>query len=123
MELDSKEERCSRAYTQGFMKEQIYKDQIHELNVTRGNLVDEIRATEDELANKPSLPLEKLVDGVVKLVAELDFTKRRQIIQKLVTKVVATKEDVTVWGYIPILTTEKVGLNDQYRDCGAAECW
>ena len=41
----------------------------------------------------PTLPLEKIVDDVIKLVQDLDFTNKKAIVQKIVTKVVATKKE------------------------------
>lgn len=81
------------------------------------------KALEDELGNKPALLLKKLVDDVIKLVEDLDFSNKRQIIQKVVTKIVTTKKEVTVWGFVPVLATEKVGLNVKHWDSGVAECW
>lgn len=69
-----------------------------------------------DIANPTVLPLEKLVDGVLKLVEDLNFAKRRHIIQQVVDKVVATKEDVTVCGFIPVLAVQQVGLNGQHRN-------
>lgn len=115
--LNDKESRYFKMYGEEMVDEQTYKDNMSELNKERTNIVEDIRGIEAELANKPSLPLEKLVAGVIKLTEDLDFEGKRQIIQKLVTKVVATKEEVTVWGYIPILATEEVGLNVKRRHC------
>lgn len=77
------------------------------------------------MANKPVLPLEKLVDGVIKLVKELDFTNKKDVIQKIVTKIVATKEEITIWGRIPVpvLQAEQVGLNAKYRYRRSPQCW
>jgi hypothetical protein len=94
------------------MSEQIYKDNMHTVNEDRRKLVDEITAIQDELANKPVVPLEKLVDSVIKLVEDLDFTNKKQIIQRVVTKVVATKQEVTVWGKIPIFVSKETTIND-----------
>lgn len=121
--LDDKEMRYAKMYGEGVMQEHIYKENVAQLNESRTKIVHQVNAFEDELANKPTLPLEKLVDGVIKLVEDLDFNNKRQIIQKIVTKVVATKKEVTVWGYIPILATEKVGLNVKHRYRGASKCW
>ena len=82
------------------MQEHIYKENVAQLNESRTKIVYQVNAIEDELANKPVLPLEKLVDGVVRLVEDLDFSNKRQIIQKVATKVVATKKEVTVWGLL-----------------------
>jgi site-specific DNA recombinase len=122
-ELDVQEKRFAKMYGEGIMQEHIYKDNVATLNENRTKIVYQINALQAELVNKPTLPLEELVDGVVKLVEDLDFQNKRQIIQKVVTKVVATKKEVTVWGYVPILATEKVGLNVKYRHSRTPECW
>ena len=121
-ELDVQESRYAKMYGESIMQEHIYKENVAQLNEKRTKIVYQINALQAELENKPTLPLEKLVDGVVKLVEDLDFQNKRHVIQKVVTKVVATKKEVTVWGYVPILATEKVGLNVKHRDCGAAKC-
>jgi hypothetical protein len=110
-------------YGEGIMQEHIYKENVASLNEKRTKNVYQINALQAELENKPALPLEELVDGVVKLVEDLDFQNKRQIIQKVVTKVVATKKEVTVWGYVPILATEKVGLNVKHWNCRVTKCW
>ncbi len=115
--------RFAKMYGEGVMQERIYKENVAQLNEKRIKIVDDINALEDELANKPTLPLEELVDGVIKLVGDLDFANKRQIIQKIVTKVVATKEEVTVWGFIPVLATAEVGSNVKYRNRGPAQRW
>lgn len=89
------------------MSEHIYKENVVELNTKRTHIVSEFSGLRDQIANTPTLPLEQLVEGVVKLVTDLDYSKRRQIIQKLVSKVVATKQEVTVWGYVPVLAQKE----------------
>lgn len=117
-----KESRLAQAYTDGIMDEAIYRTKYEEISDTRNNLLKQIRVIEDEIANSPALPLEKLVDGVVKLVEDLDFAERRHIIQQVVDNVVATKEEVTVCGFIPVLAVQQVGLNGQHRNRRSAKC-
>jgi site-specific DNA recombinase len=145
--VDLSEGRYAKMYGEGVMPEQIYKDNVSQLNENRAKILAEMSGIQDELSNKPSIPLEKLVEGVIKLVSDLDFSNKKQIVQKIVTKVVATKKEVTVWGHIPVLATEKVGLDVKhsntynpnqlqngsnpsevgldvkYRHRWAAECW
>lgn len=121
--LEGEERRYTKAYGKGLMSERLYKDNFHETSVKRSELMTEISNTEAELANKPKIPVEKLIDGVLKLVGNLDFTDKKQLIQKLVTKVVATKQEITIWGHIPILATEQVGLHAQHRNCWITQCW
>ena len=112
--LTEKESRLAQAYADGIMNEPIYRQKFEEISDTRGRLFNEVRIIEKDLANKPVVPLEELVDGVIKLVEDLDFTDRRYIIQQVVDNVVATKEEVKVCGFIPVLATQQVGLNGQY---------
>lgn len=107
--LDDEERRYTKAYGQGVMSERLYKDNFHEINTKRTNIVSEMSGIEAELVNKPVIPVEQLIDGVLKLVGSLDFTDKKSIIRKLVTKIEATKQEVTIWGRIPIPATKQVG--------------
>ncbi len=145
-EMDEKEMRFAKMYGEGVMSEYVYKENVAELNAKRTQLMSELSGIRDQIANTPTLPLEQLVEGVVKLVTDLDYSKRRQIIQKLVSKVVATKQEVTVWGYVPVLAQKEnytgyveddtqiktqsniisnlseIGLNVKYRNRRPAKC-
>ena len=59
---------------------------------------------------------------MLKLVEDLDFAEHRHIIQQVVDKVVATKEEVTVCGFIPVLAVQQVGLNGKHRNRRPAKC-
>jgi hypothetical protein len=113
--LVEKETRLANAYADGIMSEDIYRPKYKEVSGTGARLLNEVRVIEREIANKPAIPLEKLVDDVIKLVEDLEFNDRRHIIQQVVDKVIATKKEVTVCGFIPVLATEQVGLNGKYR--------
>jgi len=115
--LDDEELRAAKAYTQQYMSERVYKDTVADINEKRSKLLSEASGIRDTLANKRPLPLEKVVDGVIELVGNLDFTDKKAVVHKLVTKIVATKKEITIWGQIPILATGHVGyeLNDRYR--------
>lgn len=117
-----KESRLASAYTDNIMDEAIYRTKYEEVSGIRNSLLKQIRVIENEIANSPVVPLEKLVDGVLKLVEDLDFAERRHIIQQVVDKVVATKEEVTVCGLIPVLAVQQVGLNGKHRNRRPAKC-
>lgn len=114
--LDEKHQRFLNLFGEGEITEQMYKERKLEISESSHSIVEEIKTIEDEIANKPSLPLEELAGGVIKLVEDLDFAEKKEIVQKVVTKVVATKEEVSVWGRIPVLATEKVDINVKHSD-------
>lgn len=106
--FDDEERRYAKAYGSGVLSEKIYKENVQDLNDKRVAIVSELSGIEAELTNKPAVPLEKLVDGVVKLVGNLSFNDKKKVIEKLVTKIVATKEEITIWGLLPVPASEKV---------------
>lgn len=113
--VDEKHSRYIKLYGEGDMTENEYKDQKYGIDEQRDALLDELRGLEDEKANYATPPLDKLLSGVVKLLEELEVESKDRIIQKIVTKIIATKEEVTVWGKIPVLSDGKIGLNVKYR--------
>lgn len=119
--LDEKHSRYIKLYGEGDMSERDYKDQKYQLDEQREALLQELRSLEDEKANYTTPPLDKLLTGVVKLVEELEDESKDHIVQKIVTKIIATKEEVTVWGKIPVLSDGKIGLNVKYRHSWSAK--
>ena len=121
--LDDEERRYTKAYGQGIMSERLYKEQAKTLTTKRNQLNAELAALELELMEKPALSQEELIAGASKVLQSLDLTEKKSIVRKIVTKIVATQKEATIWGHIPILATEQVGLHAEYRNCWAAKCW
>ncbi len=102
---DDEQRRYDKAYGQGVMSERRYKDVMYELNEKRETLVAEITALEDEMANQKPITVEQYFDGTIKRVENLSFTEKKAIIKKVITKIVATKQEISIWGRIPLLAT------------------
>ena len=110
---DDEQRRYDKAYGQGVMSERRYKDVMYELNQNREATVAEISALEDEMTNQKTISVEQYFDETIKRVGNLSFTEKKAIIKRIVTKVVATKQEVKVWGRIPLLATpEKKTINN-----------
>ena len=113
--VDEKYRRYKKMFGDGDMDEPEYINHRCNIDDQRSALLSELRGIEDEQASYTTLPLEQLLSGVVKLVEELDVESKDSIIQKIVTKIIATKEEVTVCGKIPVLSDGQIGLNVKYR--------
>lgn len=143
-QLGDEQRRYDKAYGQDVMSERRYKDVMYELNEKYEALLSEISALEDEMANQKPVTIEQYFDGTIKRVENLSFTEKKAIIKKVITKIVATKQEIKIWGRIPLLATpesgiinnhensifanhleneRKVGLNVEHRYCGFAKCW
>lgn len=101
--------RYDKAYGQGVMSERRYKDVMYELNEKRETVISEISALEDEMTNQKPITIEQYFDGTVKRVENLSFTEKKAIIRKVITKIIATKQEVKIWGRIPLLATPDGG--------------
>lgn len=102
---EDEQRRYDKAYGQGVMSERRYKDVMYELNQKREATVAEISALEDEMTNQKPISVEQYFDETIKRVGNLSFTEKKAIIKRVVTKIVATKQEVKVWGRIPLLAT------------------
>lgn len=103
--LDDEQYRYDKAYGQNVMSERRYKDVMNELNDKREAMVSEINALEDEMTNQKPITVEQYFDGTIKRVENLNFTEKKAIIKKVITKIVATKQEISIWGRIPLLAT------------------
>lgn len=121
--LEAQERRYTKTYGQGITPENIYKENMKEIADKRKNINTELTTVEAELANTPKLSLEQLVDGVQETLQNLDLTDKKAIMKKIVTKIVATQKEATIWGHIPVLTTGHVGYELINRNCRPAKCW
>src|SRR5690606_21494947 len=80
--LDENEIRYAKMYGEGVMSEHIYKEHVADIQETRKRIHNEKTAINDEMMNKPKIPLNELVEGVIKLVEDLDFDNKKKLIQK-----------------------------------------
>ena len=113
--LDEEERRYTKAYGTGFMSERMYKDQAKSTNDRRLQLESERSSLEADLADRPKLTVEQIVAGTKETLRSLDLTDKTAIIKKTIHKIIATQKEVTIWGQIPILVTEQVGLHAEHR--------
>jgi site-specific DNA recombinase len=121
--LEAEERRYTKAYGLGVMSERLYKDNMKEVGDKRRHIGTELTTIETELADKPKLSVEQLVEGAKETLPSLDLTDKKAIIKKTVTKIVATQKEATIWGHIPILATEQVGLHAINRHSRLTKCW
>ncbi|MDB5166071.1 MAG: Site-specific recombinase, invertase Pin [Candidatus Saccharibacteria bacterium] len=103
--LDDEQYRYDKAYGQNVMSERRYKTVMNELNDKREAIVSEINALEDEMVNQKPITVEQYFDGTIKRIENLSFTEKKAIIKKVITKIVATKQEISIWGRIPLLAT------------------
>ncbi len=120
--LEDEEGRYATTYGQGFMSGTIYEARIKDVQQRRKDLIGlQNRPQVDTTSKFRNMDLKHLSNEFKKLLDGLAYEDKLFTVRKIIDKVVATKQEVTLWGLIPItdtVTAGKVGLhaNDSY-------CW
>ncbi len=114
--LKDSEARIAKMYGNGLMSEDNYESNYAALQQQKESVNDRISTLKVNSSDNTSLPLEELCKRVVKLIETLDLTKQKEVLHKVVDKVVANKEEITICGYIPLVNSEKVGHELKYRN-------
>ena len=146
--LEEEERRYVKMMGQGLMSEEIYQEQIKSVIKRREEILKvQNEPAEDKLTKFRNLNLNKVAKGFTEYIQSMPFEDKLYTVRKIVDKVIATKEEVTIWGFIPVTETitpgkvrlnaddsyfrnsnipnkgGKVGLRAINRYCGVAECW
>lgn len=118
--LAEEERRYVKMYGQGLMSEDIYQEQMKSILERRENLTKaQMEPAEDKVSKFRDMNLEQLAQGFKEFMGGLPFEDKLFTVRKIVDKIVATKEEVTIWGFIPVMETVSVGkvslhANDSY---------
>lgn len=121
--LGEEEKRYIKAYGTGYISERLFKQQMEELTSKRGDLQLQAQQAKIDLEKLPTLSREQLVVGVQKMLGNLDFTDRKDIIRRIVTNIKATQEKIVICGQLPVSTRLEVGFEPEYRHRRPSKCW
>ncbi len=118
--LAEEERRYVKMYGQGLMSEDIYEEQMKSILQRRENLTKaQMEPAEDKVSKFRDVNLEQLAAGFKEFMDGLPFEDKLFTVRKIVDKIIATKEEVTIWGFIPVMEAVSVGkvslhANDSY---------
>lgn len=105
--LDEEERRYVKMYGQGMMSEDVYEEQMQSLIKRREELRKLLSKPEDDkLAKFRNIDAKAVSQGFSEFIGKLSFEDKVFTVRKIVDRVIATKEVVTMVGFIPILAME-----------------
>lgn len=121
--LDDEERRYAKMYGQAMMSDDVYKERMNNVKDRRSKL-KKSKVQNDELATKINQVDTQLLSAAFKsMLTDMEFKDKQFVTRKITDKIVATKEEVTVHGFLPLLdiqTDRKVNLSAIYRNCRLA---
>lgn len=102
--LEEEERRYAKMYGQTLMSEEVYQEQIKSVRKRREELLKlQSEPVEDKLSQFQNMDLDHLAKGFNEFMAKLPFEGKLFTVRKIVDKVIATKEEVTISGFIPTM--------------------
>lgn len=82
--------------------------------------------TSKNRGNTVKMDIEHLVQAATRKIGELTFEQKKFIVERVVDKIIATPQEVTIWGHIPVpalaTASGKVNHAPQYRYRRPAKC-
>jgi site-specific DNA recombinase len=121
--LDEEEKRYTEGYGAGVTPFEVYKESMEQAKDRRNFLLSQRCEIESRQRQKISIPPQRLAELAQTTIAGFNFDDKRAIIRQLVEKVVATREKLTITGYIPINLSKYMELSHADRNRRTAECW
>lgn len=116
--LELEESRYAKMYGQAMMSEDVYEERIRSVLERREKLNKQIALQDDTTEQITQIDPKQLVEPFRELLQNMDFDAKQFTTRKIVDKIIATKEEVTICGFIPLIdnsASRKVKYGPIYR--------
>ncbi|HMS92227.1 MAG TPA: recombinase family protein [Candidatus Saccharibacteria bacterium] len=115
--LEDEERRYVKMYGLGRISEAIYEEQIESVLKRRQDLQTKAtEATDGQLEKFQNVDAQQMAKAFSGFVSKLDYEHKLFTVRKIVDKVIATKEEVTICGFIPTEKEVLHAINSNGRD-------
>ena len=110
--LREEEKRYIKAYGRGSLTESMFDESVSEVRKQKDTVETELRTLVNAKPKTiPDINAAKLAEKFTHLLDNLSFEDKKYVVRGLIDKIIATKEEVTIWGNIPINSSETAGLH------------
>lgn len=112
------------AYGKGLMPEALFAEKMKDTNRQKESLEKERAKASRNRGIVAKIDIEQLIANATRKIGDLAFEQKKHIVEKVVDKIIASPQEVTIWGHIPVpalaLSSGKVNHVPQYRNCRVA---
>lgn len=126
IELENEQKRYVDAYGKGLIPEQLFSQKMNEVAKQKDKLANDLIKASKNRGNDVKIGLEQLVQNATRKIGELKFEQKKFIVERVIDKIVASPQEITIWGHIPVpalATSGKVNHVPQHRHSRSAQCW
>lgn len=106
------------------MPEELFTEKMHDTSKLKENLNKQAANASSNRGIIAKIDLEQLIAKATRKIGELKLEQKKHIVEKVVDKIIASPEEVKIWGHIPVpalaLSSGKVKYEPEYRHSWAA---
>lgn len=125
LSLTAEESRYVGAYGRGSINEDVFDKHMSDVNKRKAKLIRQLDITKSSTPDVlPDINANNIQQRFTHLLDELDYNDKLFTVRKIVDKVIATKEEITICGSIPLTPQppEKAELHAKYRHSRSSQC-
>ncbi|MFO0970968.1 MAG: recombinase family protein [Candidatus Saccharimonadales bacterium] len=120
--VENEQRRYVDAYGKGSLSEELFNEKMAETNASLKLIKKQIQESSQNRGEAVKISVDQIVEMAVFKIESLDFAAKRDIVERVIDKVIADPKEVKIWGHLPV-NTEKVNYEPKHRNCRSAECW
>lgn len=109
--LENERKRYVEAYGKGLLPEDLFEEQVQIVNRQVEELQKQLPSSSTNRGISGKIDVDVLVAKATQKLGEVTFQQKKHIVERVINKVTASPQEVTIWGQIPltaVLATGKV---------------
>lgn len=124
--LQEEEKRYVDAYGKGLIPEAVFAEKMKDVASTIKITREKLAKTNTNRGISAKISVDELVSKAQARLGKLEFKQKKFIIERVVEKIIAAPEEITICGFIPVpalATVGKVNFEPVYRNCRSTQRW
>ena len=107
--LENERKRYVEAYGKGLILEDLFEDQVQLVNRQIEELQSQLPSPSTNRGISGKIDIDSLVRKATQKLSEVTFQQKKHIVERVINKVIASPQEVTIWGQIPLTASVSMG--------------
>lgn len=125
-DLENEQKRYIEAYGKGIINEDMLDHHMKTTNKKKLGIETELTSLSKNRGITGKIDVDTLAQKTAQKLENLSFPQKKHIVERVVTKIIASQKEMIIWGQIPIpafATSGKVNYEPEHRNCWLTERW
>jgi site-specific DNA recombinase len=107
--LENERKRYVEAYGKGLIPEELFGEQVQIVNRQVEELQSQLSNNSTNRGITGKIDIDSLVVKATQKLSEVTFQQKKHIVERVINKVIASPQEVTIWGQIPLTALAGTG--------------